>query len=106
MWPSGERSHAHERLRSLLRLFRLRNDAYAASGFLLRFLFLWFRSVPADPTGRTLLRSASRGEEATRDAPMTSWTDEDELCLSIAMALSKIKTKPRGAERIPFTGRW
>jgi hypothetical protein len=30
---------------------------------------------------------------------MTSWTDEDELCLSIAMALSKIKTKPRGAER-------
>ena len=27
------------------------------------------------------------------------WTDEDELCLSIAMALSKIKTKPRGAER-------
>ena len=30
---------------------------------------------------------------------MTNWTDEDELCLSIAMALSKIKTKPRGAER-------
>ena len=26
---------------------------------------------------------------------MTTWTDEDELCLSIAMALSKIKTKPR-----------
>ena len=30
---------------------------------------------------------------------MTTWTDEDELCLSIAMALSKIVTKPRGAER-------
>jgi hypothetical protein len=30
---------------------------------------------------------------------MTSWTDEDELCLSIAMALSKIKTKPRGPDR-------
>jgi hypothetical protein len=30
---------------------------------------------------------------------MTNWTDEDELRLSIEMALSKIKTKPRGAER-------
>ena len=30
---------------------------------------------------------------------MTTWTDEDELRLSIEMALSKIKTKPRGAER-------
>ena len=30
---------------------------------------------------------------------MTDWTDEDELRLSIEMALSKIKTKPRGAER-------
>jgi hypothetical protein len=30
---------------------------------------------------------------------MSNWTDEDELRLSIAMALSKIKTKPRGAER-------
>jgi hypothetical protein len=30
---------------------------------------------------------------------MTDWTDEDELRLSIAMALSKIVTKPRGAER-------
>ena len=26
---------------------------------------------------------------------MTTWSDDDELCLSIAMALSKIKTKPR-----------
>ena len=30
---------------------------------------------------------------------MTTWTDDDELRLSIEMALSKIKTKPRGAER-------
>ena len=30
---------------------------------------------------------------------MTDWTDEDELRLSIEMALLKIKTKPRGAER-------
>ena len=30
---------------------------------------------------------------------MTTWTDEDELRLSIEMALSKIVTKPRGAER-------
>lgn len=30
---------------------------------------------------------------------MTNWTHEDELRLSIEMALSKIKTKPRGAER-------
>ena len=30
---------------------------------------------------------------------MTDWTDDDELRLSIEMALSKIKTKPRGAER-------
>ena len=29
---------------------------------------------------------------------MTTWTDEDELRLSIEMALSKIVTKPRGAE--------
>jgi hypothetical protein len=27
---------------------------------------------------------------------MTTWTDEDALRLDIAMALSKIKTKPRG----------
>ena len=27
---------------------------------------------------------------------MTDWTDEDALRLDIAMALSKIKTKPRG----------
>jgi hypothetical protein len=27
---------------------------------------------------------------------MTPWTDEDALRLDIAMALSKIKTKPRG----------
>ena len=27
---------------------------------------------------------------------MTNWTDEDHLRLDIAMALSKIKTKPRG----------
>jgi hypothetical protein len=27
---------------------------------------------------------------------VTDWTDEDELRLWIAMALSKIKTKPRG----------
>ena len=31
-----------------------------------------------------------------RAAPMTDWTDEDALRLDIAMALSKIKTKPRG----------
>ena len=36
---------------------------------------------------------------------MTSWTDEDELCLDIAMALSKIKPKPRGAERDATHGR-
>ena len=30
---------------------------------------------------------------------MADWTDEDELRLSIEMALSKIKTKPRGAGR-------
>ena len=27
---------------------------------------------------------------------MTTWTDEDALRLDISMALSKIKTKPRG----------
>ncbi len=27
---------------------------------------------------------------------MTTWNDEDERCLSLAMALSKIKTKARG----------
>ena len=30
---------------------------------------------------------------------MTDWTDEDALRLDIAMALSKIKTKPRGDRR-------
>ena len=30
---------------------------------------------------------------------MTTWTDEEDLRLSIEMALSKIKTKPHGAER-------
>jgi hypothetical protein len=30
---------------------------------------------------------------------LTNWTDDDALRLSIEMALSKIKTKPRGADR-------
>jgi hypothetical protein len=30
---------------------------------------------------------------------MSTWTDEDELRLSIEMALGKIKTKPKGPER-------
>jgi hypothetical protein len=30
---------------------------------------------------------------------MTNFTDDDDLRLSITMALSKIKTKPLGAER-------
>ena len=30
---------------------------------------------------------------------MKEWTEEEGLRLSIAMALSKIRTKPRGAER-------
>jgi hypothetical protein len=30
---------------------------------------------------------------------MTDWTDDDELRLSIEMALRKIKTKPKGPQR-------
>ena len=37
--------------------------------------------------------------------PMTDWTDEDALRLDIAMALSKIKTKPRG-DRDASTEGW
>ena len=37
---------------------------------------------------------------------MTDWTNEDELRLSIEMARSKIKTKPRGAERDSIYRRW
>ena len=36
---------------------------------------------------------------------MTTWTDEDALRLDIAMALSKIKTKPRG-DRDGITAGW
>ena len=36
---------------------------------------------------------------------MTTWTDEDALRLDIAMALAKIKTKPRG-DRDDVPGRW
>ena len=44
--------------------------------------------------------------EPTRETPVRTWTDDDELRLSIEMALLKIKTSHAALSEMAFTGAW